>query len=109
MYKVRLFGHDGSGKNIQRDLKSIFETANLAIEAAENTVIDNSHGFQGAPTHYRITGNSGASLLNVRINGAKRQCTEATAYAPDQPSKSRGLKSAARAAVEPAAASWNPA
>ena len=79
MFKVRLFGRDTLGKSIQRDIDPSFGTCQQAIDAAETTTTHNTYGFRGSPSNYRITGASGATLLDVQVSGGKRHFAHAVA------------------------------
>jgi hypothetical protein len=77
MFKVQLFGRDSCGKCIQRDLGASFATFDLAIDAAEAVAANSAKRLSGGTlTNYRITGVSGAILLDVGVYGSQRRLTD---------------------------------
>jgi hypothetical protein len=79
MFKVRLFGRDTLGKSMQHDIGPGFGTCQQATDAAERATAHNTYGFRGSPLNYRITGASGATLLDVQVSGSKRHFTHTVA------------------------------
>jgi hypothetical protein len=75
MFKVQLFGRDSVGERVQRDLGASFSTFELAIDAAEAVAANSAKGSRGTLTNYRITGVSGAMLLDVGVYSSRGRFT----------------------------------
>ena len=73
MFKVQLFGRDGSGKCIRRDLKCCFATVNLAIDAAEAAAKTFDGDSRATVMNYRVTDLGGATILDVGVHGSSRR------------------------------------
>jgi hypothetical protein len=73
MFTVQLFGRDTVGSFFQRGLDASFLSCELAIEAAERAVANSGNGSMVTLTNYRISGVSGATVLDVGVYGSQRR------------------------------------